>query len=265
MVQRFSQITGSMDLYVAKYDQNGNVIWAKSHGGSGWDTGLGIKSDISGNVFVTGYFKSSAINFGSISLTNSSGGSFSDLFIVKYDSNGNVQWAKNPQGVLNESGNDIATDVNGNVYITGYYQSATLDFGTITVSNNSPSYYDSFTAKYDNNGNVTWANSTGGAFSDVGNGISVNTNGEVFVVGYFEGPSISFGNNTLVNSGSSDIFILKFGSNGTPQWGISTGGPSQDWGNHLAISNSGEIYLTGYFQSPTVTFGSTTLTNAGLL
>ena len=254
--------SGSMDLYVAKYDQNGNVIWAKNHGGSGWDTGLGIKSDISGNVFVTGYFKSSAINFGSISLTNSSG-SFSDLFLVKYDSNGIVQWAKNPQGVLNESGNDIATDVNGNVYITGYYQSDTLDFGTITVSNNSPSYYDSFTAKYDNNGNVIWANTTGGAFADVGNGISVNTNGEGFVVGYFEGPSISFGNNTLVNSGSSDIFILKFGSNGTPQWGISTGGQSQDWGNHLAISNTGEIYLTGYFQSPTITFGSTTLTNAG--
>ncbi|MBK8415697.1 MAG: hypothetical protein IPL22_15065 [Bacteroidetes bacterium] len=172
-------------------------------------------------------------------------------------------WAQNPQGLSNKSGNDLATDVNGNVYITGYYQGPTLDFGTITVTNNSPSYSDSFTAKYDNNGNVIWANSTGGAFYDVGNGVSVNANGDVFVVGYFEAPSISFGSNTLVNSGSSDIFILKFASNGTPQWGISTGGPSQDWGNHLAISNTGEIYLTGIFQSPTVTFGSTTLTNAG--
>ena len=254
---------GSTDLFVAKYDQNGNVMWAKSHGGSDWDIGLSIKSDVSGNVFVTGYFKSSAINFGSISLTNSSGSSFSDLFLVKYDSNGNVLWAQNPQGLFNKSGNDLATDVNGNVYITGYYQGPTLDFGTITVTNNSPSYSDSFTAKYDNNGNVIWANSTGGAFYDVGNGVSVNANGDVFVVGYFEAPSISFGSNTLVNSGSSDIFILKFASNGTPQWGISTGGPSQDWGNHLAISNTGEIYLTGIFQSPTVTFGSTTLTNAG--
>ncbi|MBK9401513.1 MAG: SBBP repeat-containing protein [Bacteroidetes bacterium] len=254
---------GSMDLYVAKYDNNGNVIWARSHGGSDWDTGLSIKADISGNVFVTGYFKSSAINFGSISLTNSTGNSFSDLFIVKYDINGIVQWAKNPQGTANESGNDIATDVNGNVYITGYYQSATLDFDTITITNNSPSYYDSFTAKYDNNGNVSWANTTGGTFPDVGNGISLNTNGDVYVAGYFESPSISIGNNTLFNSGSSDIFILKFSNNGAPQWGISTGGTSQDLGNHLAISISGEIYLTGIFQSTTVPFGSTTLTNAG--
>ncbi|MBK8415145.1 MAG: hypothetical protein IPL22_12075 [Bacteroidetes bacterium] len=112
-------------------------MWAKSHGGSDWDIGLSIKSDVSGNVFVTGYFKSSAINFGSISLTNSSGSSFSDLFLVKYDSNGNVLWAQNPQGLFNKSGNDLATDVNGNVYITGYYQGPTLDFGTITVTNNS--------------------------------------------------------------------------------------------------------------------------------
>lgn len=126
-----------------------------------------------------------------------------------------------------------------------------------------PSYYDSFTAKYDNNGNVVWANTTGGTFPDVGNGISVNTNGEVYVTGYFESPSISIGNNTFLNSGSSDIFILKFSNNGVPTVGNQQSRNVTGFWKSSCNQYLWAIYLTGMFQSTTVPFGSTTLTNAG--
>ncbi len=84
-------------MFIVKYDANGNVPWAKRAGGSKTEYGRGIAADPSGNVVVIGDFGSSTITFGTITLNNTYGtntSNYSDMFITKYDPNGNVPWAK---------------------------------------------------------------------------------------------------------------------------------------------------------------------------
>src|ERR1035437_7007801 len=111
------------DVFIAKYDANGNVLWAKSVGGEG-DVCNSISADASGNVFITGWFSCSSITFGSTTLTNTGG---EDLFIAKYDAIGNVLWAKNAGGnSFFQHGYSVSADANGNVFVTGVFDSTTL-------------------------------------------------------------------------------------------------------------------------------------------
>ena len=86
----------------------GNIIWAKSAGGTGNDFSNGITTDASGNIYMTGSFGSSSITFGSNILINA-GVNYSDIFIVKYDSSGNVLWAKREGESYGDASNGIPT------------------------------------------------------------------------------------------------------------------------------------------------------------
>jgi hypothetical protein len=251
------------DMYIVKYDVNGNVVWAKRSGGASEDRGYGVAADANGNVFVTGYFKSTSVMFGAITLNNA-GSNYSDVFTVKYDVNGNAMWAQNPGGVTNESGNGIAVDGNGIVVVAGYFQSPSIAFGSIILNNAVPGYSDVFTVKYDNAGNVLWAKGEGSNGYDEAYSVAIDVNGNVFVTGYFESSTLTIGSNALINQGSSDIFAMKYNATGNIQWAVSAGGMAQEWGYSIATAGSGEIYLTGYFQSSAISFGSTTLTNVSI-
>ena len=98
--------------------QTPNWQWAKSAGGTGYESSTGVCTDASGNVFITGLFFSPTITFGTTTLTNAGG---MDIFIVKYDATGNVLWAKSAGGVYGERGQSVCTDASGNVFITGHY------------------------------------------------------------------------------------------------------------------------------------------------
>ena len=167
---------GGCDVFIAKYDPNGNVLWAKSAGDNNTDCGTGITTDVVGNVYLTGRF-SSTITFGNITL--SSAGDI-DIFIVKYDSDGNVLWAQSAGGNSEDEIHSIATDAVGNVYITGYFNSSTLTLGNITLANTYAWRSDIFIAKYDPNGNVLWAKSAGGSDTDCGIGIAADAVGNVY-------------------------------------------------------------------------------------
>src|SRR5690606_8330373 len=123
----------------------------KSADGIYGDGGYGISTDANGNVLVTGFFGSPSITFGSTTLTNASSTGKDELFIVKYDPNGNVLWAKSAGGINGDWGNSISTDANGNVLLTGYFSSSSITFGSTTLTNAGS--YDIFIAKYDSSGN----------------------------------------------------------------------------------------------------------------
>lgn len=199
------------DIFVVKYDPSGNVLWAKSAGGSSIDEGNSISIDGNGNSIVTGHFYSSSITFGNIILTNDTTNIFTcDIFIVKYDSLGNVHWAKSIGGTNNEVGNSINVDLYGNIYVTGYFQSTSLTFGN-TVLTNSGIGYDIFIAKYDASGNLLWAKSAGGADTDFGLSVCVSTTGNSFISGSYRSATIAFDNISLTNAGNNtdDIFVAK--------------------------------------------------------
>ena len=262
--------TGKLgDMFIVKYDANGIVQWARNAKGSDEDEGVGIATDVSGNVYVTGTFNSPSITFGTTTLTNK--GSY-DMYIVKYDKDGNVKWAKNAGGSGDDYGNSIATDGSGNVYVTGRFSSSSITFGKTILYNAGTSSLDMFVVKYDASGNVLWAKSAGGSNSDLDGCVAIGASGDVYVTGSFSSPSIAFGNNiTLTNADNSgyvnmvDMFIVKYGTDGNAVWAKNAGGRSNGWGIATTHDSEGSenVFVTGAFNSSSITFGTTTLTNSG--
>jgi hypothetical protein len=250
-----------------KYDSSGNVIWAKNAGGpTNDDSGASIVTDPIGNIYLAGSFYSPSINFGTNTLTNTDNtGNTRDIFIVKYDSSGNVIWAKNAGGQKNEGGAGIVTDASGNVYMTGTFYSPSINFGTNTLTNtdSTGNTCDIYIMKYDSSGNVLWAKSAGVPGWDYVESIAKDFSGNVYITGEFGNTPITFGTITLTNAGSKDIFIVKYDGSGNVTWAKRAGGTAWDEGNGIFIDTTGNILLTGYFESSTISFGTTILSNQG--
>ncbi|MCB9317449.1 MAG: SBBP repeat-containing protein, partial [Lewinellaceae bacterium] len=245
---------GGTDVFIAKYDATGNVLWVVSGGGFDTDFGSDIAADASGNVYVTGEFQGTA-GFGSQTLTSAGD---VDAFVVKYDASGNVLWARSGGAGNFDTGNGIAADAAGNVYVTGAFRN-NADFGSQTVSSVGDS--DVFVAKYDASGNVLWARSGGAGNFDTGNGIAADAAGNVYVTGYFRG-NAGFDSQTVSSVGNSDVFVAKYDASGNVLWVVGLGGTNADAGNGITTDAAGNAYVIGDFRG-TAGFGSQTLTSSG--
>jgi hypothetical protein len=252
------------DIFFVKYDANGNVLWAKGVGGTSNDRALCIDINSSGDVYITGDFYSPSMTFGTTTLTNTdNSGNTADFFLAKYDTNGNLLWAKSTGGTGDDSGNEVCADASGNTYIEGEFNSPTLIFGSTSLTNadNTGNTDDSFLVKYDADGNVIWAKSISGSASDDAVTIGIDTSGNAYVAGMFNSPTLTFGSTTLTNAGQWDMFLAKYNVDGNVLWAKSAGGNSYDQACHLNVDFKGNVSLIGAFYSPSITFGTTTLTN----
>jgi hypothetical protein len=254
-----TNVSGSGDIFLVKYDAAGNVVWAKRAGGTASDEALSVTVDASGNIYITGVFSSPSLIFGSTTLTNISGSV--DLFLAKYDAAGNVVWAKSAGGTGDDQAISVAADASGNTYVAGLFASPSLVFGTTTLTNAGSG--DLFLVKYDATGNAVWAKSAGNIDVDEANAVAVDASGNVYLTGFFSSNTLSFGSTTLTNVGSEDLFLAKYDASGNVVWAKSAGGLSYDRAISLALDAFGNTYITGWFYSSTLSFGSTTLTNAG--
>jgi hypothetical protein len=241
----------SSDVFVVKYNSSGNVIWAKTAGGTSSDQSTNIAVDKFGNAFVTGSFCSPTMNFGTTTITNSNP-PYRETFVAKYDPSGNVLWVKNSIGSNDEYAESITTDGSGNSYITGNFDSPSVAFGSYTLSGGK-----FFLSKYDSLGNVLWAkNVVGQAY---GQAVISDSIGNAYVTGYFD-DTITFGNYNLIDAGVSDIFLAKYDSSGTIVWVKSAGGIGADRGWNIAADSLGNLFIAAEFLSVTMPFASTTLT-----
>jgi hypothetical protein len=254
----------SSDIVIARYDATGNLVWIKSIGGSGDESGRSICTSANGNSFITGYFSSKTINFGNTVLIKKGDGEYnSDAFIAKIGGDGNVVWAKSIGGLGEEDGSSISADGKGNVFITGHFKDKSITIGATTINNagGDAATYDIFLAKYDDAGNALWAKSFGGSDSEQGSCISTDGNGNVIMTGYYYSTEISFATTTLKKTESYDVFVAKYDAAGNELWAKSAAGNSDDEAKGICTDANGNILLIGYFSSQTITFGGTTLTN----
>jgi hypothetical protein len=249
------------DIFIAKFDASGNIIWAKREGGVTNDWVGKIHTDQNGNLYMVGRFTSPSIMFGGTTLTYS-GTNNPNYFITKYNSAGNVIWA---QSVGNAFAHvqGIAVDTNGNIYVAGDFFSPTVTFGGITLTNTSAGNYDIFLVKYNASGNVLWAKSVVGGQIDYAYDLTVDTSGDVIITGTFTSNSLTFGTITLTNTGSNDAYVVKYNSLGNVVWAKNAIGSSQDYGNGVSTDSNNNIYLTGLFSSSSITFDGIALTNSG--
>lgn len=250
---------GGADIYIAKLDNQGKILWFRTAGSSSSEEGKGIAVDSKGNIYVTGRFYSSVV-FGSTTLTSKGS---SDVFVVKYDNAGKVLWATSAGGTSIEYGNAITVDSAGNVFVTGRFSKATADaeFGTHKLKSNGG--YDIFVAKVDSTGKWAWAVSAGGSGSDNSNGIGVDSKGIVYAAGYFSGGSATFDKATLTAPGSGEeMFILQVDGTGKVMGATRMGGTGNDRVYAMAMSSKDAIYVTGIF-SVEATFGKLSLLTSG--
>ncbi len=252
--------SGSDDMFIARYDAFGNFLWARKAGYSASEYGSGVSIDNSGNACVTGTFWGDSIAFGSAKLYNN--GSV-NVFTVKYDVLGTVTWAKSANNLSSLDGiwaGAIVADATGNIYVTGSYSGGGMSFGNYTLSSSGPG--DVFITKYGPTGNVFWARTAGGNSIDYAYGISFDSNGNSFVTGTFESSFLVFGPSTIYNSGTRNVFVMKFGPTGLPQWAINGEGNYSDRGFAILTTLNNETYITGEFRSLGITFGTIDLSNA---
>jgi hypothetical protein len=226
-----NQENGWNDVFVVKYDSAGNVAWAQDAGGHLDDEALAVAADPAGNSYVTGYYNSSTALFGAQQIDNDTTNGSGDIFVAKYDPNGNLLWVNSYGGDENDVAQALALDTNMNIYITGYYFSGQFQFGNTTVTNsdNSGQTDDVFVAVFDKNGNPASAVSTGGLSYDYGSGLSTDISGNLYIAGVFRSDDIAFGATTLDNGSATHNntpFIAKYGINITT--GILTPAPPTD-------------------------------------
>jgi len=256
------------DFFIAKYDLiSGNAIWAKSAGGNRYDMGYGVTVDGAGSIYVAGSFKSDSIKFDATPTLVSLTPGASNVFIVKYDSIGNTIWSKQADGLWGDVfAYDIKSDAANNIFIVGEFQGVNAQFGSDTLVNHSAGSSDVFIAKYNSNGNVLWARGAGGTNYDYSKKLDVDGIGNVYTVGFYKSASMFFDGDTLINSSlTCNSYVMKYDNNGVFQWTkkIGTTGSSDAFARGIAAGPGDNVYFTGSFISPYLSFGSTTLTNAG--
>ncbi|KPL13221.1 MAG: hypothetical protein AMS26_15270, partial [Bacteroides sp. SM23_62] len=186
------------DVFTAKYDTDGNAVWAESCGGLSGDWGTGVAVDSLGNVFIAGYFQSQFV-FNEIA--HSSEGN-RDAFVAKYDASGTPQWAVTGGGSGNDWFNKVAVDAAGsNIYATGEFESVSALIGGITLQNAniSPPRRDVLLMSFDAGGTAQWGIRAGSMEHDYANDVTVGGSGDVYITGTFN-DTIVFDDITLVNN-----------------------------------------------------------------
>lgn len=250
---------GYSNVFLVKYDSTGVIQWGTSPGGSADASCWATACDESGNVYITGNFAYDPITFGTFTLTDFG---FAKMFVAKYDSNGNVLWAKGEGQV----GTGLATDKQNNVFAVGYYNDYVL-IGSDSFHTPSPNYSDIYIIKYDSAGTLLWDKSPTGTGLDVVYSVTADNDGNAYITGYFgdyKDTSLNFGNIVLQNNKRSDIFVTKYLSNGQVMWAKSLAGDYEEWGFNIKANKSGGVFVTGYFQSDTLFASSQTfLVNGG--
>ena len=247
---------------IIKYDANGVVEWAQSMGGSSSDQITSVAETNDGGYIVGGYFGSSIITVGNdvngnpVELTNAGN---QDGMIIKYDENGNVEWAQSIGGSNGDYINSVAGTSDGGYIVGGYFGGYRTEAGyEVDLGNNvsliSNGYYDGMLIKYDANGYVEWAQSIGGSDDDSINSVASTSDGGCIVGGKFESSIIDLENGVSLRSGgayvsgyNNDGMIIKYNSTGIAQWARTIGRYYNDEVKSIIETTNGTYLVGGYF------------------
>jgi hypothetical protein len=250
---------GDRDLFLAKYDASGNVLWARQTrmGISSSDCYSAISADAAGNVYLGGYFSGCGVYFGATYFTMTEGGPF----LVKYNTDGLLQWVKSATGAYNYI-NAVNVDVNGNIIVAGtFWGDLTLGINTLredsmaTVS----AVHEIFLAKYDSSGNVSWAKAINGFTTT--QAMTTDGAGNIYIAGGFwpsNGNTLIIGSDTIIDtSGIEELLLAKYSSSGDVLWAMGTSGTANAYASGIAADTSGSsVYVTGEFYHGSLLFGS---------
>ncbi len=228
--------------------------WSKRFGGPGSDLANGMAVDHENNVYIVGHF-ATTIDLGGGVLTSAGG---NDIFMAKYNPAGAHVWSQR----FGSTGNDIATsifvDAIDRLVVTGSFN-GTVSFGGANLV--SVGSGDIFLARYFPTGTHIWSRQFGSVSIDEGNGVVVDANLNIYLVGLALG-AVDMGGGPLPHAGNTDIVLAKYDFDGLHQWSKTFGSTLADVGTAVAVDGSNNVVFTGYFQN-SIDFGGGPLTSAG--
>jgi hypothetical protein len=217
-----------------------DIEWVEVAGGADHDVVNGIASDPQGNIILTGSVTGMA-RFGQES-TRFAGAS--DIFVAKYDPKGGLVWVRRAGSDYSDAGTAVATDKEGNVYITGDTKSP-LSFEESAMSENGPGEWDVFVAKYTASGKHVWHTIFGGIDIDQGTGIAVDDTGHAYVTGSFQDALPYEGCVERIADLAGDIFVMKLDPDGKTLWTRCYGQMGADAGYDITLNAEGNVVVTG--------------------
>ncbi len=231
--------SGSRDLFVAKYDPNGGILWAFGAGSSNDDCAVGIDIDAAGAIYVTGHYTDSLRLGGTLGPITVIGSGGREVFVAKLNAlTGLADWLKTSTSADQEVANAL-TVLGNEVYVTGSFE-GTCAFGSQIV--NSIGFSDIFVARLNaSSGACTMAVAGGSTQVDVGNAIC-NDGTDLYITGSFGNASFIFGSTNLPSSGLMDGFATKLSANGMAIWSAYIAGPmTNETGN--ALTTNGQLLI----------------------
>lgn len=230
------------DMYLISTDNQGQSLWGESVSSpENIDIGgLAIHDDA---LYVTAQYWGTAIFEDSISLSPTQG-SGSAFFLLKYSTAGQFIWTKSIDGNGLKKVEDIHTDHEGNVYLTGYFGKQLFTEMNDLIAEGNTNF---FILKYTPDGELLWAKSAGDAGDIRARSVATDEQGGVYVSGNFEGDMTFAGELIEGNGLDNDIFLLKYDEAGNEIWLREIRGVFEDAANDMAVDENGNIYLTGAF------------------
>ncbi len=241
---------GADDIFLAKYDAQGNYLWSRSFGGFGYEFCNSVAVDGSGNIIIVGQFRY-GVDFGGGILTSAGN---DDIFVAKFDPDGNHQWSKRFGDSKNQYGIAVAADDANNIAVVGYFN-GTLDFGGSPLV--SGAQINIFVVEFDADGSHLWSRSAGDDTFQRCNTVAMDASGNVIIAGEFSG-SMDLGDGLLTSAGGDDIFLAKYDDQGNHLWSRQFGDAEYQRCYGIAVDGSENVVLTGYFNG-SVDFGGGTL------
>ena len=213
---------GRRDVYLARYSPDGELRWSRLTGGPQNDSPLGVSVAPDGSIYVGG------VTDGDYASPNRGS---ADVWLARYDADGNELWRKQFGRDMWDRGFDVAAFDRG-AYVTGY-TSSSLDPDTDLGG------FDGFAAKFDAEGNQQWIRHIGTDATDWGQGSALAPDGGLYVTGYTEGDLSGS------SAGDKDLFAVRLSADGSLDWATQLGSAALDWTQGVGLGPDGGVLLAG--------------------
>ena len=242
------------EIFIAKLDPSGNLIWAKAIAGSGDEYASGMTMSGDSVIYLTGSFTSDSLFLGNDTIYRLSQG---DIYLLKMDTAGTIQWGSATGGNNTDYSSDICIDNSGNVYVSATSYS-NFSFGSSVITNAGER--DAILLKWNSSGTPLWAKEFSSATGDFNHGICADVSGNIYTCGNYTTSAFDANGIALPPLGGSQLFVIKTDSSGNTIWAKSFGGLFEEVAIDICYQNNG-IIIGGQFLSPEFILGNDTLYN----
>ena len=249
----------SLDIFMLKFNGEGELLWARSYGGYDDDYVMGMCTDLADNIYFTGGFHSSSFTLGNFQFSSSS--SVRAAVIAQLDPDGDVIWAECHDDSYDQQFMGIDVDSSFNIYTSGYFKDL-FNFGPYAIYANYGGF-DVFLAKYNSNHEHQWIQKISSSAYERTDKLIVDNQGNVIIEVQTYG-LLQIGDTTLPHNGGYDIVLAKFEPDGSLFWALHANGNADERAIEMAIGPFENFYTTGYFRSNQLAIGQEQINNKGM-